>query len=95
MTPEEILKYLIKGTFKPYQHDLADLATNKAIEAIKQYAREMCDKQKRECANAAKVDYHNREFTVRKIAPIVRGKIMVSEPDRPSIYNAPYPKELL
>lgn len=44
MTPEEILN----DYFRDSENDVDD-AYEIAIEAIKQYAREMCDAQKKEC----------------------------------------------
>lgn len=45
MTPEEIVKDIIIGSRYGNIHEFRP----KAIEAIKQYAREMCDKQKLKC----------------------------------------------
>jgi hypothetical protein len=50
MTPEEIVNaFATKIAISPPQ---ALAAKNQAIEAIKQYAKQMCDKQKDECVMA-------------------------------------------
>ena len=68
MTPEEII-HRVMGYVDNSQQ---------AIEAINQFAREICNKQKQECANAARLCYIDEEEMV----------------DRDSITTAPYPKEL-
>ena len=50
MTPEEILN----DYFRDSEND-ADDAYEIAVEAIKQYAREMCAKQKLECYNGGMI----------------------------------------
>ena len=77
MTPEEIIKQLKRYNIYDVQG-----ANDKAIEAIKQYAREMCDKQKEICDDNLEVetiDSHGQDCC-----------FVNSE----SIINAPYPKEL-
>jgi hypothetical protein len=90
MTPEQIITRFKSG----FLADRPTMSSSEAIEAIKQYAKQMCDKQKEECGNNAKVHYHSRDFKTSSIAPIVRQKVMISEPYKPSIINAPYPSEL-
>jgi hypothetical protein len=56
MTPEEIVTDLLVYGIRDYQPDTLSDKKEKAIEAIKQYAKQMCDKQKMQCQiNWAKV----------------------------------------
>jgi tryptophan synthase beta subunit len=48
MTPEEIITRFKSG----FLADRPTMSSSKAIEAIKQYAKQMCDKQKDECVMA-------------------------------------------
>jgi hypothetical protein len=68
MTPEEILNaFATKIVISPPQ---ALAAKNQAIEAIKQYAKQMCDKQKRKCLNAyGNVKGEQAEFNAINTAP--------------------------
>lgn len=50
MTPEEIVKLIISEIVPDYVDYHYENTEQIAIEAIKAYAREMCDKQKVECA---------------------------------------------
>jgi hypothetical protein len=94
MTPEEIINGWEKALKKNLNVHEYHPIKESYIEAIKQYAKQMCDKQMDICANNAKVHYHSRDFRTSSIAPIVRQKVMISEIHKPSIINAPYPKEL-
>ena len=51
MTPEEIVRDIVTDARYGNLHDLKA----KYPELIKQYAREMCDKQKQECYNSGMI----------------------------------------
>ena len=61
MTPEEIIKLVISEMGTEDEQFYYENVGQKAIEAIKAYAREMCDKQKMECVELMPDHLHGME----------------------------------
>jgi hypothetical protein len=83
MTPEEIVTDLLVYGIRDYQPDTLSNKKEQAIEAIKQYAKDMCDKQRYNC---------NENVEVETIDSHGQDTCYVNSD---SVLNAPYPSELL
>jgi hypothetical protein len=85
MTPEEIVKdFIDKMALLEDDNDIGTMvkAKDQAIEAIKHYAKQMCDKQRYNC---------NENLEVETIDSHGQDTCYVNSD---SVLNAPYPSEL-
>jgi hypothetical protein len=83
MTPEEIVKLVISEMdITDYHQFYYEKVEGKAIEAIKHYAKQMCDKQRYIC---------NENLEVETIDRHGQDTCYVNSD---SVLNAPYPSEL-